>query len=128
MIKLKLPRNLSSLIVYLIFAGICLSVVIASSQRFQKANQDLVRERYSRMTMEEQLDKAKNDIKQLETALINARNQVQNLQTIWEQEKLTYSNLKAEFDRTVKLKEDLEKKLMEAYAQQAQQPPEGGPQ
>ena len=128
MIKLKLPRNLSSLIVYLIFAGICLSIVIASSQRFQKANQDLVRERYSRMTMEEQLDKAKNDIKQLETALINARNQVQNLQTIWEQEKLTYSNLKAEFDRTVKLKEDLEKKLMEAYAQQAQQPPEGGPQ
>ena len=117
-------KNNKILMTAAILAIGCLVIVIISGQAVGKTRKDLNQERYSRMVVEEKLEKTLLKVKSLENELTNTQNQVQSVQAIAEQERIANSNLRIELEKMTKLKGVLEDQLKNALVQPA--PPPAG--
>jgi septal ring factor EnvC (AmiA/AmiB activator) len=105
----------------------CLVVAIISGKTIGESGKMLDIERYNRIVAEEKLDKAMQKIQSLENSVASAQNQLQSIQAVLEQEKVTNDNLKNELEKTEKLKIILEQELKNALVAPPQESPEGQP-
>ena len=113
---------------YLLFFIGCITVIsIALTIRFgqnsSQAKEDLNRERYLRLTTEENLEKAKTKISSLETELARIQNKVKNIERSLDETTAVNKDLKVKLDKTSGVKEDLEKKVKELEQMTTQELP-----
>ena len=94
-------------------------MAITSSQSAAKVQSGLDQERYNRMVAEEKLEKASAKISSLSSELDNAKMKIQSIQAAVEEDKSTASELKAQLESVTKLKESLERKMIEIKNAQA---------
>lgn len=113
------------LLAVIILAVGSLTATIIFSRNLNTAQNELTRERYIRITKEEELEKASLKIKSLQSDTTSSQNQVQNIQLLLEQEKRANSKLQTELEKVSKLKEVLERELKNALVTQSStaQPP-----
>lgn len=98
--------------------GACL-MAISSTNRASRVQQGLDQERYNRMIAEEKLEKANAKLSSLQTELDTAKSKIQGIQAVLDQGKSTTADLKAQLESVTKLKESLERKMLEIKNAQA---------
>ncbi len=86
---------------------------ISSSQQASKIREGLDQERYNRMVVEEQLEKAKVTIVSLQSQLEGANTKIKGIQALVEEGQNATSDLQAQLQSVSQLKSSLEKKLEE---------------
>jgi len=78
-----------------------------------KAQDVLNQERFTRMTAEENLEKATDRISSLEAELTKSQNKINGLEKMVEQTKAINDDLKSRMDKALMIKDNLETKIKE---------------
>ncbi len=117
--KAKLP------VIWIILFAAALATSIMTYRALLKTKTDLETERYKRMVAEESLEKAKAKCKSTELNLKQTQKQLWEIQDILKQEKQSFKKLQAEFNRMIKVKQQLEDKLNESLIPSGRQTPSG---
>ena len=81
-----------------------------------KAQDVLNQERFTRMTAEENLEKAKDRINSLEAEVSKSQNKINGLEKMVEQTKAINEDLKSRMDKALAIKDNLESKIKELQA------------
>ena len=108
----SLPRNLIIGVAVLLTLISCF-LSIGSSQQAAKIREGLDQERYNRMVVEEQLEKAQGTITSLQSQLEGANAKIKGIQALVEEGQSATSDLQAQLQSVSQLKTSLEKKLDE---------------
>ena len=83
------------------------------SQTAFKAQDVLNQERFTRMTAEENLEKAKDRISSLEAEVSKTQNKINGLEKMVEQTKAINDDLKSRMEKAMSIKDNLETKIKE---------------
>ena len=92
--------------------------VVRFNEKATKAGKSLEEERYSRMVVEESLQKTSSKVSTLEAQLASAQEKMVKVQDILDQEKNVNDDLRTQYDKLRQSKTDLESKLQATLQEQ----------
>ena len=100
------------IIVVIILIG-SVGLISGYNKKFSFTQENLNRERYSRMVAEEELEKAKAKIGSLQIDLAKVQKKSESNQKILDETKSNNDDLQVQLEKAVKLQQDLEGKIKE---------------
>ena len=108
-------------VLIVMLVGVSILLVGRFNGKATSAEKELVTERFTRMSAEENLEKANTTIKSMGTEVARLQNKITGLEKTMEQLKSINDNLKSQLDKIMVLKDDLDKKIkdFESIAGQA---------
>jgi len=118
------------LIIAVILTFGCVVMVVLSSSKVSKTQEELIIERYTRMTAEEKLSQTQTKLNSLEAEMAKKQNQIENVQVLLEKAKVSASELQNQMDKLSQANQQLEEALKSAtpeLSQTPETPPVGGP-
>ena len=118
------------LIIAVILTFGCVVMVVLSSSKVSKTQEELILERYTRITTEEKLSQTQAKLNSLEAEMARKQNQIENVQVLLEKAKVSASELQNQMDKLSQTNQQLEEALKSATPEQSptpETPPVGGP-
>jgi len=118
------------LIIAVILTFGCVVMVVLSSSKVSKTQEELTIERYTRMTAEEKLSQTQTKLNSLEAEMAKKQNQIENVQVLLEKAKVSASELQNQMDKLSQTNQQLEEALKSAtpeLSQTPETPSVGGP-
>lgn len=92
----------------------CVVMAVLSGSKVSKTQEELNVERYNRMTAEEKLAQVMSKLNSLESEMAKKQDQVEHIQALFEQERVSAAELKSQMDKLLQTNQQLEAALKDA--------------
>ena len=105
----QLKNKILILAVVLTFG--CVVMVVLSGQKLSKSQQDLDKERYSRMVAEEKYSQTISKLNSAESEMNKKQNRIENVQALLEKEKTSADEIRGQMEKLLQVNKRLEDAL-----------------